>query len=140
MVKVCILPNGRVVAVRTGLRELRRFVIRIHGRRVMTQVTGDTFLSSSLVNAIFMAIYTSQRCVTPRQRELRVCRMVETRTLPRCHGMTHRAILRKSGGTMVRILRPVVVTEMTGYTFLRFSLIDPVLVAVRAGKRFMTAS
>ena len=87
-----------------------------------------------------MAIYTSQRSMTPRQRELRVCRMVETRTLPRCRCMTQRAILRESGRTMVWILRAVVVTEMAGHTFLGFSLIDSILVAVRAGKRFMTAS
>ena len=134
MVEGSSLPRCRVVAVRAGLRELRRFMIGIHGRGVIGSVAGNALSRSPLVNAVFMAIYTSQRSVTTRQRELRVCRMVETRTLPRCRCMTQRTILRESGRTMVWILRAVVVTEMAGHTFLGFSQINTVSVAISTGK------
>ena len=97
-------------------------------------MAGHTALVQSIVDTTLMTAGACQRRVTTRQRELRVCRMVETRTLPgRCR-MADRAILREPGGTMVRVMRAVVVTEMAGYTFLGFSLIDSVLVAVGTGK------
>ena len=54
--------------------------------------------------------------------------------------MADRAILREPGRYVIRILRAVVIGNVAGNAFLRFPLIDSILVAVRAGKRFMTAS
>ena len=71
------LPRRRVVAIRTGLGELRALVIRIHRRCVIALVARHAFLRSPLVNAVFMAICTGKRYMTSRQRELRGCGMIE---------------------------------------------------------------
>ena len=127
-------PPRRVVAVRAGLRELRRFMIRIHCRGVIGNVAGHAFLSSPLVNAFFVAIYAGKRCMATGQRKLGIRSVIEAGSGPLTRGMTDRAIFRKSGGAMVGVLCAVVISDMTRYTFLRFTLIDSVLVAVRASK------
>ena len=114
-------------------------MIRIRRRGVIALVARRAFLRSPLVIAVFMAICTGKRYMTSRQRELRGCGMIEVGSRPCRCCMADCAILRESGGYMVRILRSVVITNMAGNAFLRLALIDPILMAVRARKLCVTA-
>lgn len=61
--------------------------------------------------------------------------MVEARSLPgRCR-MTYRAILRESGGYVVRVLRAIVIAAVAGNTFLGFAPVDLILMAIYTSQR-----
>ena len=75
--------------------------------------------------------------MTACKRELRVRGVIENSSRPCCRCVTDRAILRKSCGYVVRILRAVVITEMAGNAFLGFALIHSILMTIDAGKRCM---
>ena len=65
--------------------------------------------------------------------------MFKTRSLPDCGRVTYRAILRQSSGHMVRILRSVVITEVTRHTGLVQTVIDAACMAAVARQRRMAA-
>ena len=60
MVECGALPSCRGVAVRTGLREQRRFVIRIYRRSVIAEVASHTGLIQSVVYSALVAAIARQ--------------------------------------------------------------------------------
>lgn len=84
MAEDCLLPHCRRVAIGAYLRELRYRVVRIHRRNVIAQMTRHTVTIKSVVDPTLVAGGAGCRSVASGQRELRICRVVETFLLPGC--------------------------------------------------------
>ena len=118
MIETPVAPGRRTVAVVARLGKQGRFMIRVHCRRVIVQMTRDTFLRRPLVHSVLMTTGTGFRRVAPRQRKLRAGRVIENSSGPLRRTVAHRTILRESGGNVVRILCAIIRTQMAGFAFL----------------------
>ena len=87
VVECCTLPGRRVVAFGTGLGKLRRFMIRVCSRCIVTQMTGHAFLRRTLVDIVLMAARARNRCVAARQGKLRTGGMIENQSVPPRHAV-----------------------------------------------------
>ena len=108
-------------------------MIRIYRRSVISNVTGHAGLVQTVIDAACMAAVARQRCMAARKRELCVRRVIEACPLPGRGRVAYRAILRQSSGYMIRILRSVVINEVTRRACLIQSIIHSALVTAVTG-------
>ena len=95
------------------------------------QVTGHAFLGSALIDAILMTGRAGNRRMTPRQRELGRCRMVEGSARPGCGVMAVGAGLAKLCRFVIRIHRRRIIIQMTGNALLGCPLVHTILMTGR---------
>lgn len=106
------LPRRRVVAQLALLRKARLHVIRLFGRREVRQMATDAFRRRPRKSPIHVALRTSYRRMTPRQRKLRHHVMVELGTLKRVEPMTVLTPRRQSRRPMIQRPRIQVILLM----------------------------
>lgn len=98
-------PLHGVVAGLAGCGKIRGPVIRIRGVREIRQVTARARRGCTDELATDVALHAGHSGVLSGERESRELIVVECSARPRKRGMAERAILRKRGGHVVRIIR-----------------------------------
>ena len=125
-------PLRCAVAGLARRRESRRRVVRIVRFIVRALVTCIAVCRCPGILPAYMAARTRYARVRSRQRKRCLARMVEARRSPPARAVAYDAVLREPRIGMIRIVRPVVCTQMTRYTFLVQSVIDSVLMTAAA--------
>jgi hypothetical protein len=113
VIKRCAIPIRRGVTERTILRESGGHVARIVGGLVVLQMTGITGRAQTLVNAVRMALQASRSRVLASERESGLGGVIKRRSIPVDGTVALRAILRESGGRVIRVGGALVVLQMT---------------------------
>lgn len=110
------LPSGRGMALRTGLSEIPRFMIRIISRLIIGLMTRPAVVWRSSVLSVIVALRTGK--VDVRSREGKVGEiMIELRGLPAIDRVTFEALVREfqlgmagivGSGIIVIVARPAI--------------------------------
>ena len=139
----CQRPSGRGVIegsaapVRGGvahlalLREPSGRVIRIVGTLKILQVATDTGGGGEVVVTVGMALRALHADMGTRQREPGF-RVIELSRLPGGRAMAHLALLRQSGGGVIRIRRSLEILQVTGNASRRRQVVIPIGMALCA--------
>ena len=132
-------PVGRRVAERTILRESGGGVRRIIRSLIVLQMARIARHRKALIHAIRMALQAGHGRMRAGERESGLRRVVEDGSAPIRGRVAELAILRESGGRVGRIIRALVVLQMTGIACRGQALIDAVRVALETSQRGMGA-
>lgn len=112
MVEHRACPSGRVVADGTILRESGVHVVGIGGFLVVGQMARSARRRSAGVLSVDVALRARDAQVESGERELGQA-VVHGRLIPTRGGVALFAVLRHAGGSVVRVLRSVVIVEVT---------------------------
>ena len=122
------------VAELAVLREAGRGVIGMGGGSVFLEVAGRTIRAERRVLAIGVAQSASRRGVRAGQRKLGGA-VIELRPEPLRGGVASLAVLRESGGDVVRILGGLIIPEMAGGAGYVQAGVDATRMALQTGNR-----
>ena len=131
-----IEPRAGAVALVASLREVRRDVVRVGRALVILQVTAYASSRIQGVVIVDVAIGTGTRWdgVQSRQRKSRAV-VIECRVQPAAGVVTLIAGLREIRGDVVRIVRALIILQVTADASCRIQAVVVVDVAIGAGTR-----
>ena len=112
MIKGRRRPARRGVALRAGLRILSLHVIRVQGSLIVALVTGPAIRGKIRILSVAMTRGAVQVHMCASEWELSVV-VIEVAGLPVARGVTLEAVVRETGGGMIRIVGVVIVLLMT---------------------------
>lgn len=131
MIEHRVLPAGRTVAGLALHGEIRLAMIRVGGRVVIVEMATGAVRRRSSEPACGMTSRACDTDVSAGQGKRRR-RMIEFRVQPGDRGVAHTAILRKTGGDVVRIARAGVILHVAAIAIGRSSGESSAEVARRA--------
>lgn len=132
-------PIRRGVAELAILRESGRGVVRILGRLIILHVTRKTGRAQTLVNTTRVTLETSGGRVLAGERECGLRGVIEGGSVPIRRRMAELAILRESGGGVVRIIRRLIILHVTRRTGRTQTLVNAARVTLEASGGRMLA-